>query len=381
MEKPFHSSSCRNHHHTVVPPSPRLVRSRSGNGSATTAMTTPERSSRRFSSSERFTITTIQRSKSTSRTRTPNNNEGNNIINLTLTTSIPNKQTSTRLQDKKNKDDTFANSVGASKRTSSPSAWALSPGRWSFGSPIWPQPMTKAPLRSSSSSIGGSVNKVLKYFKQKKVSPMQEEEYHQFRVLHNRLLQWRFINARSNVAMANVKNMTEIQLFAVCVGIVKLRKIRTEKRVELRKVKNVMKLYKILNGQLYLLSEWAQLERRNQESVAKLTRKLLAFSNLIPLTYLKVDTESISDALNSAIVVIENMKPLITKYQTKQVERILYQITELTTTLKEEEEYLEELLTLLPIISTSLETEKSIGVQLIQTVTESNTTNYFHGIA
>jgi len=72
----------------------------------------------------------------------------------------------------------------------------------------------------------------------------------------------------------------QIQLFAVCVGIVKLRKIRTEKRVELRKVKNVMKLYKILNGQLYLLSEWAQLERRNQESVAKLTRKLLAFSNL-----------------------------------------------------------------------------------------------------
>jgi len=38
----------------------------------------------------------------------------------------------------------------------------------------------------------------------------------------------------------------------------------------------------------------------------------------------------------------------------QQVERILYQITELTTTLKEEEEYLEELLTLLPIISTSL---------------------------
>jgi len=219
MEKPFHSSSCRNHHHTVVPPSPRLVRSRSGNGSATTAMTTPERSSRRFSSSERFTITTIQRSKSTSRTRTPNNNEGNNIINLTLTTSIPNKQTSTRLQDKKNKDDTFANSVGASKRTSSPSAWALSPGRWSFGSPIWPQPMTKAPLRSSSSSVGGSVNKVLKYFKQKKVSPMQEEEYHQFRVLHNRLLQWRFINARSNVAMANVKNMTEVCCFCGSVYI------------------------------------------------------------------------------------------------------------------------------------------------------------------
>ncbi|WVZ01126.1 hypothetical protein V8G54_027195 [Vigna mungo] len=393
MDKPFHSCSCRNHL-TVVPPSPRLVRSRSGNGSAgAAAKTTPERSSGRFSSSERFTITGIQRSKSTSRTRTTNDNEGNNM-NLKPTS---NKQTNTRVQDKKHKDDSFGkflqrgvspdnnnSNVGASKRSSSsvksPSAWALSPGRWSLGSPIWPQPQTKTSL-SVNSGVGGSVNKVLKYFKQKKVSPVQEEEYHQFRVLHNRLLQWRFINARANVAMANVKTMVEIQLFAVWVGTVKLRKIRTEKRVELRKVKDVMKLYKILNGQLYLLSEWAQLERRNQESVAKLTRKLSAFSNIIPLTYLKVDTESISDALNSAITVMENLEPLITKYHTKQVERILYQITELTTTLKEEEEYLQELLILLPIISTSLENEKSIGVHLIQTVMESNTTNYIHAIA
>ncbi|XP_017442718.1 QWRF motif-containing protein 7 [Vigna angularis] len=328
MDKPFHGSSCRNHL-TVVAPSPRLVRSRSGNGSAAAAITTPERSSGRLSSSERFTISSIQRSKSTSRTRTTNKDEGNMNLNPT---SIRNKQTNTRVQDKKNKDDSFGkilqrgvspdnnNNVGASKRTSSsvksPSAWALSPGRWSLGSPIWPQPQTKTSL-SVSSGVGGSVNKVLKYFKQKKVSPMQEEEYHQFRVLHNRLLQWRFINARANVAMANVKTMVEIQLFAVWVGIVKLRKIRTEKRVELRKVKDVMKLYKILNGQLYLLSEWAQLERRNQEYVAKLTRKLSAFSNIIPLTYLKVDTGSISDALNAAITVMEDLEPLITKYHTK----------------------------------------------------------------
>jgi len=74
----------------------------------------------------------------------------------------------------------------------------------------------------------------------------------------------------------------------VWVGTVKLRKIRIEKMVEMRKVKDVMKLYKILNGQLYLLSEWAKLERRNQESVARLTRKLSALSTIIPLTYLKV---------------------------------------------------------------------------------------------
>jgi len=77
-------------------------------------------------------------------------------------------------------------------------------------------------------------------------------------------------------------------LFAVWVRIVKLRKIRIGKSVEVRKVKDVMKLYKILNGELYLLSEWGELERRNQESIARLTRKLSAFSTIIPFTYLKV---------------------------------------------------------------------------------------------
>jgi len=105
--------------------------------------------------------------------------------------------------------------VGASKRTSSsPSAWALSPGRWSLGSPIWPQQPAKAPMRSKS-NVGGSVNKVLKYFKQKKVSPMQEEEYHRFRVLHNRLVQWMFVNARAQVAMANVKSMAQVCSFCL----------------------------------------------------------------------------------------------------------------------------------------------------------------------
>ncbi|KAL9321623.1 hypothetical protein ACSQ67_009676 [Phaseolus vulgaris] len=294
MDKPSHTLSNCNHF-TAVSPSPRLVRSRSGSGSAATAITTPERSSQRFSSSERFGITSIQRSKSTSRTRTTTNNEGNNP---TLTTSISNKQTSTRVhQEKKNKDESFGKSL---QRGVSPiiivtlelqrelhrhlrmDAFA---GRWSLGSPIWPQQPAKAPMRSKS-NVGGSVNKVLKYFKQKKVSPMQEEEYHRFRVLHNRLVQWMFVNARAQVAMANVKSMAQIQLFAVWVRIVKLRKIRIGKSVEVR----------------------------------------------------KVDTKSISEALNSAITVMENMEPLITKYHTK-------------------------------------ENEKSIGVHLIQTM-ESNTTNY-----
>ncbi|KAH1128496.1 hypothetical protein AAZX31_06G297000 [Glycine max] len=389
MDKTASTLSGR-HNLTELPPSPRLVRSRSGSSPAA-AITTPERSSHRLSSSQRFTITSIQRSKSTSRTRTTNNERNNINLNPTLTTSVSSKPKNNRVQEKKSRDDGFGKflqrgvspdniNVGASKRSTSksPSAWALSPGRWSLGSPIWSQPPAKtngSDNGNNDSSVGGGVTKVLKYFKQRKVSSVQEEEYHRFRILHNTLLQWRFINARAEVAMANVKNIAEIKLFSVWLRALMLRKITIQKRIELRKVKQLVKLYQILDGQLYLLTEWAQLERRNQESVARLTRKLSALSTILPLTHtVKVDTESVFEALNTAAKVMESIEPLMAKYQTKKVERILYQITELTTTLKQEEEYLQKLLGLVPVISTLLENEKSIRVHLIQT--RSNTINY-----
>lgn len=61
-----------------------------------------------------------------------------------------------------------------------------------------------------SGGIGGGVTGFFNYFRQKKVSPAQEEEYHRFRVLHNRLLQYRFANARAEAAMASLKNAAEV---------------------------------------------------------------------------------------------------------------------------------------------------------------------------
>ncbi|KAI5411320.1 hypothetical protein KIW84_056422 [Lathyrus oleraceus] len=187
---------------TVVPPSPRLVRSQS-NGSVAT-ITTPERTPRRLSSGEK--LTNSHRSKSTSKIRTESNEE------------------STKLNDKKKSNSKLLqhgvspDRNGASKRTTLPSAWALSPGRQSLGSPIWSKsPPTKAKGGNDSSGgrVGNSVTKVLNYFKQRKVSSMQEEMYHKFKIFHNRLLQWRFINARAEVSMARVKNAAEVNIEAL----------------------------------------------------------------------------------------------------------------------------------------------------------------------
>ncbi|XLT14835.1 hypothetical protein HN51_060525 [Arachis hypogaea] len=87
------------------------------------------------------------------------------------------------------------------------SAWAMSPGRSSLGSPFVPKAVSESPTKANG---GGVVSKVLNYWKQKKASVIEEEGYHRFRILHNRLLQWRFINARAHFAMARFKTVAEV---------------------------------------------------------------------------------------------------------------------------------------------------------------------------
>ncbi|XLU35963.1 hypothetical protein S245_072029, partial [Arachis hypogaea] len=264
-----------------------------------------------------------------------------------------------------------ATSPGMMKKV--PSAWAMSPGRSSLGSQFIAN-VSESPAKANGGGGGrrSVTSKVLNYLKQRKSSPIEEEGYHRFKILHNRLLQWRFINARAQFAMARIKTVAEMQLFSVWLRTLRIRKAIIEKKTELQNVKHLIKLYQIVIPQLPFLNEWAKLERRNQESVGRLERKLVALSNTLPLSnYLKVDTVSVSEVLNTAIDVMDHVEPLIMKFQA-QVERILYQVTELITTSKQEEEYLQDLMEVVPMITTLMEKEKSIQVHLMQKMMEPN---------
>ena len=161
------------------------------------------------------------RSKSTTKTR-PNKDEDRVVNNLPLQT-ISNVQ---KKSGQENYREGFAykflhrggssprGAVGATKSgrsvpaVSSPSAWALSPGR----SMVAPESPGFGRAKVKPSGGGGGVGGVLKYFRQKKVSPIQEEEYHQFRVLHNKLMQWRFANAKAEAAMDATKEIAEVRI-------------------------------------------------------------------------------------------------------------------------------------------------------------------------
>ncbi|XP_054810878.1 QWRF motif-containing protein 7 [Prosopis cineraria] len=218
-------------------------------------------------------------------------------------------------------------------------------------------------------SHGNGVSKVLKYFRQKKVSSVQEDEHHRFRILHNRLLQWRFVNARGEAAMVNVKKASEMNLFNVCLRILMLRKRILEKKMERQKVKHGMKIHQLVNPQVCLLNEWEKMETKYEQHINRLIRKLSALSICLPFLDIKVDVDSLHQAMKAALEIMESIDPLITRYQS-QVERILYQVTELNTISKQQEEYFQELLRIIHIISTSVENEKSMVALLIQANTK-----------
>ncbi|KAF4351506.1 hypothetical protein G4B88_020466, partial [Cannabis sativa] len=311
------------------------------------------------------TTTTTNRSKSTTTTRPPNNNNYNYYKN----------STNSHVQKKQPAQDQSSTSFtkffgGATKAPNnkpvpgSSSAWALSPAR-SLPFAVAAAPpkscsgsvKVKASNKSSSSSSGG----VLKYFiRHKKVSRVQEEDFHRFRILHNGLLQWRFVNAKALAAMAATEHIAEVsritffispqiwlklgsKLFSVWLWIFKMRNSIMEKKIEVQRVKHEIKLYQILNPQILHLNEWAKLEKRNQESVGKLATKLSAISIQLPLINgAKADVMSIYEAMYTAIDAMDGIESIITKYFF-EVERILYMVTELLITTKQQIENLEEL--------------------------------------
>ncbi|XP_062089203.1 QWRF motif-containing protein 7 [Humulus lupulus] len=384
------TSSYYRRHPSTTPssPSPRLVRSRSGSSSITSPggkLTSP---SQRLN-----TIGTTNRSKSTTRTRPPTPNNNYYYKNSTTAASSINSHMQKKpSQEKSDQSSSFTKFLQRSTRgfgsatkaaatgpkpvSGSSSAWALSPARsLPFASTpvaVAPEPFpASARVKTNKSSSSGGVNGVLKYFRPKKVSPVQEEDFHRFRILHNGLLQWRFANATAVAAMAATKHIAESKLFSVWLRIFKMRNSIMEKRIEVQRVKHEIKLYQILNPQICLLSEWAKLEKRNQESVGKLVTKLSGISLQLPLIHgAKADVISIYEAMYTAVDAMDGIEAIITKYFT-EVERILYMVTELLITTKQHSDNFEELEKTVTLVNTLLAKETSLRAQHVEAAFES----------
>ncbi|KAL9163558.1 hypothetical protein ABFS82_06G048200 [Erythranthe guttata] len=278
------------------------------------------------------------------------------------------------------------NKIEVPRRTrsasTSPSAWALSPGRslpCSSPAPLAVAPVPKSPASSGKLTKrepkvggGGGVSSVLNYFRQKKVSPIVEEEYNRYRVAYNTLLQWRFANARADSSMAAVKQVAQKKLFNGWVRISLAKSLLMEKRSLIQKLKHELKLYQIISSEIKLLNEWSKIEPKNVEAVGRVVRKLSAVSVCLPLVHnAEGDTMSVYDAVSTAVEVMDNVRAMILDMHL-QVEKTCYLLTELSVMLKQQKQFFEELEKRVTLVASLEAQEKSLRAHHFQLVNEIN---------
>ncbi|XP_038705246.1 QWRF motif-containing protein 3 [Tripterygium wilfordii] len=262
------------------------------------------------------------------------------------------------------------------------SQWALSPGR--TGSPPMSvenkaRPMSFSSLKppSSPSKVKGVeklLNLGLDLFKSKKSSSAGSspvgagnvETVHQLRLLHNRLLQWRYANARADAVNVNLNDQVEKNLLNACDSLTKLRHSVLQKNLRLQKEKMEMKLEFILHSQIKPLEAWGAMERQHLSAVSATKECLHSVICRLPLVDgAKADPHLASLALGRASDLTAFIKSTLTPFS-PSAEKTVSLLSELAEVAAQEKLLIQELLELFKTMSKLEIQERSLQSFIIQ---------------
>ncbi|XP_050363197.1 QWRF motif-containing protein 2-like [Argentina anserina] len=141
-----------------------------------------------------------------------------------------------------------------------------------------------------------------------RVGEVQIDEAHAVRLLHNRLLQWRFVNARANTALAAQRSNAERSLYNARVTTSKLRESVRAKRTELQLLRQNLKIKSILQGQMIYLEECSLMDRDYSTSLSGAIEALRASTLRLPVDDgARADVHNVKDAISSAVDVMQAM--------------------------------------------------------------------------
>ncbi|XWS24132.1 hypothetical protein CRYUN_Cryun28dG0074400 [Craigia yunnanensis] len=141
-----------------------------------------------------------------------------------------------------------------------------------------------------------------------KIGENKVSDAHLLRLLHNRLLQWRFVNARADAALSSRRSNAEKSLYDAWITTSKLRESVIAKRTELQLLRQNLKLSSILKGQMKLLDEWAVLDRDYCSSLSGAIEALMASTLRLPVVSgARADVPKLKDAICSAVDVMQAM--------------------------------------------------------------------------
>ncbi|KAK8596871.1 hypothetical protein V6N13_001477 [Hibiscus sabdariffa] len=180
--------------------------------------------------------------------------------------------------------------------------------------------LTSSPSRGMSPSrvrngLGGSlVNtpSILSFasdvIKMGKIGENKVSNAHLLRLLHNQLLQWRFVNAKADIVLSSQRSNAEKSLYNAWTTTSKLLESVRAKRTELQLLRQNMKLISILKGKMIFLDKWALLDHDYCSSLSGATEALKASTLRLPVVCgARADVLKLNDAICSAVDVMQAM--------------------------------------------------------------------------
>ncbi|KAE8733720.1 LOB domain-containing protein 39-like [Hibiscus syriacus] len=154
-----------------------------------------------------------------------------------------------------------------------------------------------------------------------KIGENKASDVHLLRLLHNRLLQWRFTNARADAAVFPQTSNAEKNLYSAWITTSKLRESVRAKRTELQLLRQKLKLISILKGKMMLLDEWDVLDHDYCSSLSAATEALMARTLRLPVVAgARVDVPNLNDAICSAVDIMQGISSSICSLFSKVAE-------------------------------------------------------------
>ncbi|XP_024542260.1 protein ENDOSPERM DEFECTIVE 1 isoform X2 [Selaginella moellendorffii] len=170
-----------------------------------------------------------------------------------------------------------------------------SPGTFPSPSRTLPSPPSSRP----SSSHGSPVKR----------AAAEQDEAQLLKVLHNRHLQWRFVNARAHAALSSQEAAAKRLLFNAWARICDLRTVVAMDQIKLDKATESLKLASVLESHEKGLEEWSRLEDKLSSTLDEMVGALNADVLRVPLCRgAKGDALIIYGALQHASLILESVE-------------------------------------------------------------------------
>ncbi|PHT28791.1 QWRF motif-containing protein 2 [Capsicum baccatum] len=184
-----------------------------------------------------------------------------------------------------------------------------------------------------------------------KVGENRIVDAHLLRLLYNRHLQWRFVNATTEATLLVQKHSAEKTLWNAWITISDLRDTVTKKRHRLQLLRQKLKLASILKGQMMSLEIWASFDKEHSISLLGAIEALKASTLRLPVVGANINIQNLKDAISSAHGVMQAMATSVGSILGK-VEELNSLVSELAKVTAKEQASLEQCKDFLSMIAT-----------------------------